>query len=69
MFWIRLSPVSQSVLYDFSCKGVKAVRWDLLALKSSYLPLSHGDDEKAEEGAVGEDFVGFSTSTEAKGGW
>lgn len=45
------------------------MRWDLLALKSSYLPLSHGDDKKAEKGALGEDFVGFSSSTEAKGGW
>lgn len=36
-----------------------------------FLPLSHGDDEeeweRAEEGGVGEDFVDFSSSTEAEG--
>lgn len=36
---------------------------------SLFLPLSHEDDEKADEEVVGEVFVGFSSSTEAKGGW
>lgn len=42
--------------YDMGSSGTKIIL---------FLLFSHGDDEKAEGGAVGEDFVGFSSFTEA----